>query len=267
MARCAAVVIALALCSLLPVLATGDAGSPGEPATRRPEGADVACGWEQGRVHTYQVDTKWWLASNSGAGLSDTDVDEGWAPPTGPENHGVRCHVSVQPVAREAWPPASVGGAADEAPGTPTGADFTSGSDGAAAANAWLFRVWVRHCTPLKARFEGEYVPMPRPAQEALDSDVDHRRLATPFFLTRGDDGTVRRLYFFANETLPTRNFKRGAVAFMSFKHPPPEAHAAVARALKGEHVGEAAGGRDAGRRPAAPEVPYLTVDQDENGM
>ena len=256
-----------ALCCVLAACASAIADAPGasepQPQQTASSGGDATVGWVKGRVHTFQVDTKWWLASQSGAALCDTDVAAGWAPPVSPENHGVRCHVSVQPVAREVWPPVGPEGEARASPDT-SRAHVHSGALGAkdgTTPNSWLFRAWVRHCTPLKARFEGEYVPMPRPSQEALDSDVDMQRLATPFYLTRGDDGVVRRLYFFGNETLVTRNFKRGVVTFLSFKHPPAEAHASVARALRSEEHGA-----DSALGTTEP-VKYHAVDQDENGM
>lgn len=199
--------------------------------------------WEAGQRYTYTVETKWWISTNSGAGVGADAVAGAWAPAVGPENHGMRCTLDVRPWQRETWPPTVDRDAMARAP--------LAGGGPALGGNAWLMRARVHGCRPIKSRFRGIYVPMPGPAASVMAEDPVHQRMRSPFFFTRGDDGHVRRVYFFANETLASRNFKRGTLAFLNFGHPPQAAARRVMEAAEGE----------------ASAATYSKVDQDENGM
>ena len=59
-------------------------------------------------------------------------------------------------------------------------------------------------------------MPMPMDTSNSASGPLHE----TPFFLTLGDDGFVKRLYMFANETLQSRNFKRSVISFLSFARP-----------------------------------------------
>jgi len=100
----------------------------------------------------------------------------------------------------------------------------------------------------MRSRFGGPYIKLPAPTDtqmnEASAAVVGHA--PTPFFATQTDDGAVRQLYFFANETLADRNFKRGIVgSFLSVSLRP------VRRLHARNNV----------------EVSTTMVDQDENGV
>ena len=183
--------------------------------------------WQLGSTHTYHVDTKWWLATSPSSTIDESLAYNAWDPPIGPMNSGIRCTVAVEPVARETWPAQNAGQRSD---------------------NAWLLKIAVSSCVPLRSRFHGDYVALPQPPQADLDSDPATRRVRTPFFAVQTDEGRVRRVLFFGNETLSSRNFKRGCVAFLSQVQP----------------------SADQGRQLLAgsdTRVAYSAVDHDENGV
>ena len=204
----ARVVVALTIVLLAVVLAFASASDA--------EGVRVS--WDPHTIYSYTINTKWWFGSSPSSELSGDDVAQGWAPPVSPDNHGMRCPLSVQPVRRETWPPSSAH--------TDT--------------NAWLLKATVGQCVPTRSRFDGEYVALPRPQEQDAAANPTAARIGTPFFVLRGDEGLLHRMYFFGNETQKSRNFKRGVVAFLGFVHP-----------RVAEEGGES----------------YTVVDQDENGV
>ena len=183
--------------------------------------------WQLGSTHTYHVDTKWWLATSPSSTIDESLANNAWDPPVGPMNSGIRCTVAVEPVARETWPAQNAGQRSD---------------------NAWLLKIAVSSCVPLRSRFHGDYVALPQPPQADLDSDPATRRVRTPFFAVQTDEGRVRRVLFFGNETLSSRNFKRGCVAFLSQVQP---------SADQGRQL----------RAGSDTRVAYSAVDHDENGV
>jgi len=231
-------------------------------AAARPPTPALAPVWEQGVESTYQVTSKWWLGTAPGSAVThDALID--WEPPVAADNHAVRCRVAVTPHSREQWPPG--------------GSDGAAGDAGGGGTNAWLFRAVISRCTTLRARFRGRYVAMPAANSAAVEADPRTKRMGSPFFFTRTDDGRVRRLYVFPNETVVTRNFKRGmVVSFLSVVEP--AAHAARAAAGGGgEGGGEGVGGGEGGTgfefaevpqmMGRAPDMRYRAVVQNENGV
>ena len=199
------------------------------------EQVDFNFEWHPHETYTYRVDTKWWLSTGAGRAIDASQTeDHGWSPPVGPDNHGMRCTLSIHPEVREPWP--------------------AGPSDDHTEPNAWLLRFSVRFCVPLRSRFHGSYNALPRPAEVDLDDDPAARRLRTPFYVIRTDDGLVRRLLFFGNETVSSRNFKRGMTAFLSFVDPM-QASVGTVRDTAGRVLREA--------RVRS----YSSIDQDENGM
>ena len=199
------------------------------------EQVDFNFEWHPHETYTYRVDTKWWLSTGAGRAIDASQTeDHGWSPPVGPDNHGMRCTLSIHPEVREQWPA-----------GPP---------DDHREPNAWLLRFSVRFCVPLRSRFHGSYNALPRPAEVDLDDDPAARRLRTPFYVIRTDDGLVRRLLFFGNETVSSRNFKRGMTAFLSFVDPM-QASVGTVRDTAGRVLREA--------RVRS----YSSIDQDENGI
>ena len=179
--------------------------------------------WHAGTSYRYQVDSLWW----SGRAGSQDVLHTAWDPPVAPENHGMRCNIAVVPVRREAWPP----------------------TDPSQPPNSWLMRVSVLRCLPLRSRFHGDYVALPKHGDQGSADDPLAALIHTPFFVTLGDTGQSRRLYFHANETVASRNFKRGMVGFLSFAHPQRSAVRRLAQAAAGDRS------------------TYTAVDQDPNGM
>jgi len=169
---------------------------------------------------------KWFLQSSARDCSADDVIT--WSPPRADENHGMSCRLTVTPTQREQ---AHAGG----------------------PRASWLLRVDIQQCVPMVARFHGEYVKAR--AQSGGQYDPQNAQLQTPFFVLRSEDGVVRRLSFFANETLRMRNFKRGMVAFLSVRDIPE----GVVMAHDGRtHVG-APWGDEA--------VASNDVDQDEAGV
>lgn len=213
--------------------------------------------WAPGDTLIYQSDSKWWAASGSAAATTAAATERhAWSPPVAPENHGIRCNVAITPLRRERFPPVATGcgSSSSSNPTTNANSNVDNGDESAddvdgsgdesalgdaaeavaaAAPNSWLVHITVTDCRQLRSRFHGRYVPMPRPRSSsssrqhegASTSDTLMEQITlqlhTPFYATRSDNGALRRLYFHANETLASRNFKRGAVGFLNFRHPP----------------------------------------------
>ena len=166
--------------------------------------------WQLGAEYSFTVTTKWWL------GIGHSGIDEAsvrphlFRPPVSRNNQGLRCKLSIVPLRQETWPPLDTA----QAPAS-------GNSDGHGdQPNALLCRAQLLDCQPLHSRFNGPYVPHSEVIQGYSDIAGDMAHLYTPFFFTWAVTGVVRRLYVFANETLSSRNFKRGSIAFLTLQDP-----------------------------------------------
>ena len=171
--------------------------------------------WRAGAAYEFRVTSKWWLGSGKGSHLHGGMVAD-FQPPTSAEDHGLACRLTLRPLYREAWPPSG-------AQRGQRGAEQAAESDTAPdkyTDNAWVILAQPGVCSPIVSRFGGPYVPLPKPQQSTLDEQPAFQRLSTAFYFTRLDNGRLGRVYFFANETLSSRNFKRGLISFLSFVQP-----------------------------------------------
>lgn len=172
--------------------------------------------WQHGHVYRFVVTTKWWH-STAHRTADAVMVEEPFQPPVTDVNHGTKCTLLVQPVARERWH---------------HGQSATPGRDDSSGGDSWLLRLRVATCSAITSRFHGPYVEAAgtedfmsaRLREDPTNSGADisrtfRQRIATPFFATLGDTGTLHRLHFYRNETLSTRNWKRGLIAFLSLRH------------------------------------------------
>ena len=172
--------------------------------------------WQHGHVYRFVVTTKWWH-STAHRTADAVMVEEPFQPPVTDVNHGTKCTLLVQPVARERWH---------------HGQSATPGRDDCSGGDSWLLRLRVATCSAITSRFHGPYVEAAgtedfmsaRLREDPTNSGADisrtfRQRIATPFFATLGDTGTLHRLHFYRNETLSTRNWKRGLIAFLSLRH------------------------------------------------
>jgi len=189
--------------------------------------------WQPRATYTYEIETKWWQGTD-GAEVTEADLDS-WSPPVARENHGMRCQLRVLPLHREVWP------SRNQAP-VPTATrdgDAISRSTSAAmpiGANAWVFRAQLQRCSALRSRRHGPYVSLGSSSAQPVSDAL----LTTPFYFTLGDDGLLKRVHFFTNETLASRNLKRGQVTFFSFlrvQHDPPSNN--VDQDEQGVYVGQ----------------------------
>ena len=221
--------------------------------------------WQAGVRYEYTVDSRSWRApadDDTPVPLPPTLVER-FNPPVGPQNFGFRCHIHLSPVQREQWPSSSVNSGApshhvaperhgepSEGP-NPSRDGTTDPSASAMESNAWLVRGELHSCTQTRSRFHGPFIVV------AGGSDANHadpvvKHAGTPFYFVHSDDGRLRELYFFGNETLRSRNFKRGMVSFLNLVRPESIAkgNGDVFRRLHPESV-----------------LKYQAVDHDEQGV
>jgi len=217
--------------------------------------------WQANFRYEYKVDSRTWRApadDETPAPLPRTFVED-FNPPVGPQNFGFRCHVELEPVQREWWP-SSTPHDADRAPLRQSSLEPSEGhsafrhrsgnsSPAANEENAWLVRAQLHSCAQTRSRFHGPFIVVAGGA-DSKNHDPIIAHAGTPFYFVHSDDGRLRELYFFGNESLPTRNFKRGMVSFLNLVRP------------------ESTGIRDLPRRLSKGSVvEYQTVDHDEQGV
>jgi len=185
----------------------------------------------------YLVDSKSWSTP-----VGDThnlraaaELLEPFTPPIFEENHGFRCYVNLEAVKREVWgadePLLHTAGGDDAHPAPADGhwpiRGAVNGPTGRRApySNSWLMKGQLEACSYTRSHFHGPYVA----ASPGKGQDDPLLMLApTPFFFVHTDDGRIRQFYFFGNETLVTRNFKRGMLSFANLVTDLPEAKSRV---------------------------------------
>ena len=178
--------------------------------------------WAPNTEYVYAVDSKTWSEAATPDFTVSPSLVKAFSPPIKAQNFGFRCQLRLLPVVREVWAQKDRGSA-----------------DG---TNAWLLQAHLDACVLIQNRYHGPYIPMPNThgdSQFAMDPVLGHA--STPFYFIHTDDGRVRELYFFGNETLPSRNFKRGMVSFANFVRSvtggSPSAFAAVDHNEQGMYV------------------------------
>ena len=206
--------------------------------------AHNAVSWKCGDVHHYAVDTKWWFGEAKGSTVT-RDRLERWQPPIGAQDHGVRCSMSIRAVEDGHSGQCNERGEQQQ---------IEEGQ------HILLLQIHVAHCVPLKSQFGSEYIAMPAPlAPQSLDDgetfdyddDQSQVELRTPFFVLQSSQGIVTGLRFHTNETLSSRNFKRGLVSFLSFSQSPSVHSLRHHQLQERDHVQQS----------------WIQVDQDEHGM
>ena len=220
--------------------------------------------WQAGARYEYIVDSRSWRVPTD----DDTPVPlpptfvEHFNPPVGPQNFGFRCHIELRPVQRELWPSSSticgkpgvsghhVSRELSEEP-SPSNHGYVDPSVAVTECNAWLVRGQLHSCAQTRSRYHGPFIVVAGgPDSKHHDPIIKHAD--TPFYFVHSDDGRLRELYFFGNETLHTRNFKRGMVSFLNLVRP--------------ESITNGSGGmsRHLGTESA---LNYQVVDHDEQGV